>query len=339
MKRAAALLLILLATLACNLAATPATVLSPTAASVETPIAPTATLRPATEAPAVSLLDSVSAERLLAEVTALSAIHSRHVNSPTIGEAAIYIHDQFTAAGGRLIVAYDEFPAVFDGVHSTQRNVTATLPGSDPAAGAIVIGAHYDSRRASLRDAIGAAPGANDNATGVAAVLELARLMAHEIPRATVMFVAFSAEEVGRQGSVHFVQQAQARGEAFRGMIALDIIGSPAGSASPEGSIRVFSAGPEGSPSRTLAHAIESQARVELPGFAILVQDAIDRPGRYSDHNSFWEAGYPAIRFIQPQEDPDNHSVFDTVDHVDPAYVRRATQAALLGLLWMLDQP
>jgi len=351
MKHAATLILTGVVLLACNLAGPPpgptqSLPVTPSAAPAvpatqkgEMYLAPTATGFSTQVAPIKDLLGAVSAEQLMTDVTALSAIHSRQVNSATIGDAAQYIHDQFAAAGGRLVVEYDEFLLVFNGGSSSQRNVIATLPGSDPSAGIVVIGAHYDSRTADLTDSSGRAPGANDNATGVAAVLELARIMAHERPRATIQFVAFSGEEVGRKGSIHFVEQGQARGEVFRGMIALDIVGNGAGSSTPGGSIRVFSAGPEGSPSRELARSLAAQAETYLPGFDVLVQDAIDRPHRYSDHNSFSEAGFAAVRLIQAQEDPDNHSGGDTADHVDGEYLRRATQTALVGIMWLLELP
>ncbi len=285
------------------------------------------------------MLDEISADRLMADVKALSAIHSRQVNSATIGRAAEYIHDQFTAAGGRLVVTYDEFPLAFNGINTTQRSVIATLPGSDPSAGIVLVCAHYDSRTTDLKDATSRAPGANDNATGVAGVLELARVMANETPRPTMMFVAFSAEEVGRKGSIHFVEQARAHGETFRGVIALDIIGNSGGSLSPEGSLRLFSTSPEGWPSRLLGRAVAAQALTYFPGFGVEVEDALDRPHRYSDHVSFSEAGFPAIRLIQPAEDPHNHSGEDTADHVHPDYLRQVTQVTLAGLAWLLEQP
>jgi Zn-dependent M28 family amino/carboxypeptidase len=110
-------------------------------------------------------------------------------------------------------------------------------------------------------------------------------------------------------------------------MIALDMVGLDG-----SGNTRIYSPGPAGSPSRRLAEFMALHAPEGVPGFVLDVKDAPDRAGRYSDHISFSDAGYPAVRFIQPQEDPSNHSPDDTADHVNPDYVKRITQVVLAGL-------
>lgn len=289
-----------------------------------------------------ALLAEVSPERLYDTVTALSAINSRHVHSTTIRSAAETIHGEFEAAGGRLIVEYDDFPLVWEEVYSTQVNVIATLPGSDPTAGMIVIGAHYDSRTYDLNDPNAPAPGANDNGSGTAVVIELARVLADETPRSTIVFAAFSAEEVGKVGSTHYVQEAQARGDRIRAMIALDIVGNAVGPAG-EGSIRVFSADPPDSASRQLARTIALIGARDVPGFDVLVQPAIDRPYRYSDHVPFSEAGIPAARLIETLEDTNRqHSPLDRPEHLSAFYLRDATQltlASAANLAWGPDTP
>jgi Zn-dependent M28 family amino/carboxypeptidase len=306
--------------------ATPAPVIvpTPTLSASNTP-APTIQIDPLP-----ALIEQVDADRLKDTMEALAAIPSRHVNSATIGDAAEYIKAQFEAAG--LEARYQEFPLTWEGVTTVQRNVIASLPGSDPDAGIVLVGAHYDSRVADLRDAVSAAPGATDNASGVAAVIELARLLAGTHPRSTIQFVAFSAEEVGRVGSKYFVQLAQTDGLSYRAMIALDMVGNPGEGGAPN-QIRAFSAGPEGSISRMLAHAVADATAVYLPDFEVVIQDAIDRPRRYSDHNSFSEAGYPAMRLIQMAEDPDNHTGLDTPDKVSPEYMAQAAKVALIGIV------
>ena len=282
---------------------------------------------------AAALMEAVSAGRLMEHVRALASIPTRHVNSATINDAAQYIHGAFTAAGGRISVAYDPFPLSYNGVASTQYNVVATLPGSDPAAGVILLGAHYDSRTVDLRDALGAAPGADDNATGVAVLLELARVLADEPLGATLVFVAFSAEEVNLGGSRHYLEQARTRGEDIRAVIVLDIVGN-AGGAAGESAIRVFSAPPEDSPSRQLAYFVAEQGARYLPGFEVRVQPTIDRPGRYSDHVPFSEAGIPAVRLIETIEDTARqHSADDRPESLSPAYLQKAARLALVSTL------
>jgi hypothetical protein len=319
-----------------SLLAAPEPIPSPTATVTVPSAAPELVPRPTTigtpeipeHASLSDLMQTVSTDRLMADVDALSTIHSRHVNSPGIAQAADYIEAQFVAAGGDLQVAYQAFPLNWNGVDTLQRNVIATLPGSDPSAGVIVVGAHYDSRSVDINDSASRSPGANDNASGMAAVIELSRVLADQKPEATIIFVAFSAEEVGRQGSEYFVQSLSSQPD-IRAVFVMDIIGR---NSLPEEALRVYPAGTPDSPSRGLAEFFARSAEAALPGFVAYVQDTADRPHRYSDHISFSEAGYPALRLIQPEEDDWNHSGEDTVEKMTPEYLRRVTQAVLAAV-------
>jgi hypothetical protein len=236
-------------------------------------------------------------------------------------------------------VAFDPFPLAFNGLPTIQQNVVATLPGSDPSAGVVVVGAHYDSRTVDINDAVSRAPGADDNATGVAALLEMARLLADTTPRATVVFVAFSAEEVGTVGSRHYVEAARHRGDDLREMMVLDIVGNAVGD-SGASAIRVFSAPPDDSPSRQMARFVALQGQTYLSGFDVLVQSTVDRPGRYSDHVPLSDAGIPSVRLIEAVEDTARqHSGDDLPDTVSPEYLHDATQLALASLVNLADGP
>lgn len=323
-----------LATLACVSTASPTpsgtTALPVEVIPAEVTLIPSASPEQTNRDRLTMLASSVSAERLVSDVQTLAAIPSRHVNSATIGQAAEYIHAQFTAAGGHWRVAYDDFSLAYDGTLTTQRNVVATWPGSDSAAGMILIGAHYDSRTVSLTDATSPAPGADDNATGVAALLEIARLLADEQPRRTLVLAAFSAEEEGHFGSSHAVNEALAQGDDIRAMLALDIIGN-AGGPDGEGVLRVFSAPPNDSPSRQLTRVIDLLAMTYTPSFDVQVQTTLDRPNRYSDHKPFSEADIPAARFISLLENTARqHSGADTPEAISPAYLQQTTQLALV---------
>jgi hypothetical protein len=294
---------------------------------------------PKTEPGIEALIDQVSSDNLMMHLTSLSNIPTRHVNSLHIGEAASYIYDSFAAAGGRIEVTYDEFPLTYNEIFTTQRNVIATLPGSDPAAGIVIVGAHYDSRTIDIRDDQSPAPGADDNASGVAALIELARLSAHEPTRATIVLIAFSAEEVGTWGSKHYVELARQRGDDIRAVIALDIIGNSSGLAG-EGAIRIFSAGPNDSSSRSLACTVALTGETYLPGFDVQVQPTADRPDRYSDHIPFSDAGCPAVRLIEAIEDVNHqHSQADIVEHLSPTYLRRSTQLTLASIVTLANGP
>ncbi|MEO1439980.1 MAG: M20/M25/M40 family metallo-hydrolase [Chloroflexota bacterium] len=309
----------------------------------------------APQAPAASnlnaLMNQVQSDRLMAHVRNLQGFYTRHVNSQQdsgnrgIGAAERYIDAEFRAIAansqGRMSVFGQDFALEWAGVRTTQTNVIAVIRGDEPGAGTIVIGAHYDSRGNDDTDAVGYAPGANDNGTGVAALIEMARVMSQRPHRATVVFVAFSAEEVGRQGSIAFVNNyIRANNIDLTAYINVDAIGSQryADGRVNDRQIRVFSQGPnDSSPSRQLARFTETVALNYVPQMEIVVQDALDRRGRYGDHFSFTEAGYPAVRFIEMAENTAYLDTTDTIDGVSPGYFQRATQTILTVVTVMAD--
>jgi len=297
------------------------------------------------------MMNQVEVDRLMSHVNALAGFYTRHVNSAQdrddrgIGAAKRYIDAQFRQVAaqtqGKMAVFGQDFLVDWAGVRTTQTNIIAILPGTTAGAGTIVVGAHYDSRGDDDTDATGYAPGANDNGTGVAALIEMARIMSQHEHRATVVFVAFSAEEIGRKGSIAFVNDyVRANNIDLRVYINVDAIGSQVaadGSVSDR-QLRVFSDGPnDTSTSRQVARFAEMIALNYVPEMEIAVQDALDRPGRYGDHFSFQEVGYPAVRFIEMAENYSYADTSDTVDGITPGYFRRSTQTILAVLATMAD--
>jgi hypothetical protein len=267
-----------------------------------------------------------------------------------IGAAYRYITDQLQAisasSGGNLYLYPDGHPfqLTWAGMETTQRNVVALIQGQDTSAGTILVGAHYDSVSLNPEDGAAYAPGADDNASGVAALIELVRILSARRPRATIMFVAFSAEEVGRQGSVAFIRDYLLTRDDIQlnAMISLDILGSQtsASGAVDDRHLRLFSALPDTSPSRQLARGIELLGFNLTPNMEIIVESQIDRDGRYSDHISFSDAGYPAVRFIEAAEEPNRqHTERDTIDDVQASYLTRATQTILALVTALADGP
>jgi hypothetical protein len=308
------------------------------------------------------LLDQVDQTRLMSHIEALTSVGTRHVNSSYtdpnrgIGAAYRYILSQFQAisreSNGNFAAWTDYFRLEAFGHVSTGRNVVGVIGDTDFGAGTIIIGAHYDSRCSERDDHISDAPGANDNAAGVAALIELARVLSARPHRTRIMVVAFSAEEfwttnargeLRGSGSTAFVRDyIVANHVAVKAMINLDMIGS---SSTPNGEtrdheIRLFSAGPENSVSRQLARAIHDVGMAYVPDMEILVQPSADRDGRYGDHLSFSDAGYPAVRFIEPVEDHNHqHNGHDMMDDVQPDYLTRVTRCLLAIITVMADQP
>lgn len=302
----------------------------------------------AIEVELLGLLNQVQTDRLMLHVSNLVSYHTRHVNSPTnrmdygVGAAANYIETQFrqieAESRGNFTHFVHEFPATYNGTTSTQKNIVGIVNGTDVGGRIIVVGAHYDSRTWDLTDAEAIAPGAADNGSGVAAVIEMARILSTKPNRATIMFVLFSAEEVNRQGSKAFVRDyIQGYNLQDVVMINIDTIGnwnSPGGEINNQ-DIRLFSSPPNDSPGRQLARTINFVAYIHEMDLQIMMQDSIDREGRFGDHNSFDEAGYPAVRFIEMLEDTTMREGNDRIDGVEPEYLAKATRT-ILGVVQIL---
>lgn len=315
------------------------------------PPAPTAGAK--TDGGLTSMMNEVEVDRMMAHVRAMEGFYTRHVNSPQdrddfgIGAATRYINRQFeeiqAQSQGALYVFPHEFTIEWDGVRTRQTNVVAIISGTEVGAGTIILGAHYDSRGDDDRDTLGYAPGANDNATGVAALIEMARIMAKRPHRSTLIFVAFSAEEIGRKGSIAFVNDYVKRNNIdLLAYINVDAIGSQvfADGTVSDRQIRVFSQGPnDDSRSRQIARMTNLIAFNYVPSMEVVVQDAIDRPGRYGDHFSFEEAGYPSVRFIEMAENYAYADTSDTLDGVHAGYFQRSTQAILAITSAMANGP
>ena len=362
-----------LVALACNLSGSPEPpTVAPRATSTPPPTIGYATLSPAElpaeaatqppqvaaaapiEAELVNLVNLIEADRLMFHIDTLQNFGTRHVNSANhrsdwgIGAAHRYLVSQFeqirAQSQGRLTVFSHPFTAEWAGVRTEGQNVVAFLTGTEAGAGTIVIGAHYDSITINFDSADALAPGANDNASGVAALLELARVLSLRPHRASIMFVAFAAEEVGRQGSIAFVKEYLApRQIDITAMLNLDIIGSQFGPGGrvDDRNLRLFSAGPnDGSPSRHLARTLNLIAFNHVPYMNLVTQDIVDREGRYGDHMSFSDAGYAAVRFTQPLDDPArNHNDRDTIDGIQAGYLARVTKTVLTLVTALADGP
>jgi Peptidase family M28 len=213
------------------------------------------------------------------------------------------------AGGGRLQVIVDKFEAESPrtgGKPAHLENVLALLPGTDPALAKTVflVSGHFDSMPSAATDPVADAPGADDDASGVAVSVECARLLAARSAgpyRATLLFAAVSGEEQGLLGGTRLRDYLKANGYTVGGFLDNDIVGADFAPGGPH-RVRLFSGGgPDGvdSPSRDLARAVE---QIAGPG-AVRLVFRLDRLGRGGDHRPFVEAGMPAVRFTEPLED------------------------------------
>lgn len=292
-----------------------------------------------------SLLDvEVSQQNLIGYVQTLANFNTRNTFSVTdqeglgVGAARRWIFNEFIRVGnGRLLVEVDEFPVNQGGVVYNQQNIVATLQGTGTHPGVIVLGAHYDSRSIDPFNGTSFAPGANDNGSGVAVLLEAARVLSSREWNQTIVFVAFAAEEQDRRGSVQFVTDRLLTGWQFDVMLTNDIVGGRPGI--PQ-MVRLFSLEPESSPPRQLARYIDYVANIYLPNFPIQLVNAEDRLDRYGDHISFLEAGIPAVRLTESEEDSNRqHNSSDTAEWLDYNYLRQVTQLNIAVLANMAGAP
>src|SRR5438874_6457371 len=216
-------------------------------------------------------------------------------------------------SGGKLQVVVDKFESTSErtsGKPIPLENVYAVLPGTDPKLSktVFIVSGHYDSRPSNVMDIQADAPGADDDASGVAVSVESARLLSKAAAngnagyRATLLFAAISGEEQGLLGGYRLLEWAKQQGYTIGGMLDDDIVGADSAPGAPH-RVRVFSGNGEiddaDSPGRELARAIE-----EIDGrAAVRMIFRVDRYGRGGDHYPFYKAGLPAVRFTEPLED------------------------------------
>jgi Zn-dependent M28 family amino/carboxypeptidase len=239
---------------------------------------------------------------------------------PALVQAADYIDGEFRTSG------YQTLRPSFEVSRLPVSNIEASVPGTSRAGEILVLGAHYDT--------VNGCPGANDNATGVAALLELARRFASRPHRRTIRFVAFVNEEppffrTPRMGSVVYANAARVRGDRIIGMLALETMGyysdargsqpypAPVAGFYPNvGNFIGFVSNVASA--RLLIKARRAfRQRTPFPVRAAAVPGAIPGVG-WSDHWSFWQAGYRAMMVTDtaPFRYPWYHTAEDTPDKV-----------------------
>ncbi|MEU8813015.1 M20/M25/M40 family metallo-hydrolase [Actinoplanes sp. NPDC048796] len=277
-----------------------------------------------------AILNEIDPRRIEAVVRRLVSFGTRHTLSSQddpsrgIGAARDWIYAELRryAAGTPMTVELQSFvqpvsPRVPEPTRIT--NVIATLPGSVNPERIYVVTGHYDSRVTDVMNATADAPGADDDASGVAVIMELARVFARRRPEATLVFAAVAAEEQGLYGSDHMAQVYRDRGADIQAMFSNDIVGTgdahdgsaprprqvrlfvegvPTSETAAEARTRLSVGGENDGPSRQLGRFVKD-LRTDLDVRVIWRRD---RYLRGSDHISFLLRGYPAARFTEPRE-------------------------------------
>lgn len=222
--------------------------------------------------------------------------------------------------------------------------------GTDPKRVVIVMG-HIDSRVSDVMNATADAPGANDDGSGVALVLEAARILSKEKFKATIIYAALSGEEQGLFGGQLLAETAKERGWTVTAVLNNDIVGNTVGTDGRKVAdrVRVFSetfsdgddakalkglradGAEDDGPSRALAKAVDQVAGKIPAGLDAFLVRRPDRFGRGGDHTPFLKLGYPAVRFSVGVENYDaQHQDLvpgkgDTVDKMDFPYLAKVT--------------
>lgn len=331
-------------------------------------------------APVQAQPDPVSPVRLRADVEKLVTFGTRHTLSSQddpvrgIGAARRWaeanLRETSMACGNCLTIVLPETMVTGDRIKTPTRlvNVVAIQPGTERPNEVVIVQGHIDSRASEVMDAVSDAPGANDDGSGTALVLEAARVLSkHKYP-ATIVYAVLSGEEQGLFGGQLLADYAKKQGWIVKAVLNNDIVGNTRGSDGliEDKVVRVFSEGPRAdaddatrsaarrfggendSPSRSLSRYAAGLARPELRVRQVW---RTDRMGRGGDHVPFLGMGYPAIRFTVGVENYDhqhqdlrteNGTVYgDTIEFMDFGYLARVTRlnAAMLDKLARAPMP
>jgi hypothetical protein len=300
----------------------------------------TITTELAPRTPLASPPETFSTTRMQRDIAVLADAHlaGRGLGTRELDQAADYIAGQFQAAGLQAggDADGDYFQTWKTAPHGgaeplTLKNVVGILPGTDPerAGQSLVIGAHYDhlgrgEQGAHAGDEGRIHPGADDNASGVAVMLELARVLAGKPQPRSIVFVAFTGEESARLGSRHYVQHSNFPLDKTIAMLNLDTVGRLG-----ERPLTVFGSGT----AREWVHIFRGAGYVT----GVPIQDVADDIGS-SDQTSFIEAGVPAVQLFSGVHD-DYHRPGDTADKIDPTGLVKTAKVLKEAVDYLAERP
>lgn len=321
-----------------------------------------------------------SPQRMRADVAKMVSFGTRHSASSTtdpkrgIGAARNWVEGEFRAIGKACggCITTERLARSFTGPRAPNGveivDVLGVQKGTEPNRVVIIMG-HLDSRNSDVMDAAGEAPGANDDASGVALAIEAARILSKTKHRATIIYAALSGEEQGLWGATLLAETAKARGWTVDAVLNNDIVGNTVGQDGRRVAdrVRVFSegirqvetieeakkrrgdGGEDDGPSRALAKAIDATATAMPGALEVFAVRRPDRFGRGGDHEAFLRLGYPAVRFTVGVENYDqqhqnlrteNGRVYgDTIDKMDFAYAAKVTAINVAVARRLADAP
>ena len=346
------------------------------------PLVNAAANEPATEQPLLrEVVAAVTPAELNSTISTLVSFGTRHTlsearsNSRGIGAATRWVQGRFadlsSQCGNCLEVVTPS--QTFSGPRLPRptdvMDIVAIQRGSGDANRVILITGHLDSRVSDIMNSTSDAPGANDDASGVAAVMEAARVLSKQRFRATLVYAALSGEEQGLYGGKVLAEYARTQGWQVEADLNNDIIGNSHGEdgVHDNSTVRVFSEGTKAletstqanrrrygggevdSPSRNIARFMATLANRYLTNLRVQMVYRTDRFGRGGDQVSFLELGFPAVRVTEAHEDyTHQHQDIrvengvrygDTIEFVDFDYLAQVTRLNLVTLAAMANAP
>ena len=279
-----------------------------------------------------SITDQVNSTKLIYWIDNLSSFHTRHTKSEYIENSAYWLKNelQSVSKGG---VYFHNFTQTDGGTSYNLKNIICNQQGStaDDSNHLILISAHYDSRMQDINQTNARAPGADDNASGVAGVLELARVLSKVDLKSNIQFVLFSGEEQGQWGSRNYAKHLHDNNIKIDLLINLDMIGYP-----PQGSNKIAIEYDLGN--RVLVNDRYSYVVAEFIKHVALestnLEAVLDTVGK-SDYTPFEGFGYIVIGIHDggSEQNPNYHSSSDTPNTLDIQYLSSTTKLVLATIL------
>lgn len=343
------------------------------------------TAPPQTDSRIYDIVDAASADRIGADIQILADFGTRNTFSDTlsdsrgIGAARRWIKAEFDAiseaCGGCLEVFYQENLQDRSGrlIGETNIvNVVAILRGTEHPNRYVIMSGDIDSRASSGSDAETDAPGANDNASGMAGVIEAARVLTQYRFPSSVVFAGLSGEEQGLWGGRHMAQVALDEGWDIAGVLNNDMIGNIHGidGVVDNTTFRIFSeatpatedlaarqryrtfGGEVDGPSRQLARYIAKMTEMYIPNLDAMMIYRLDRFGRGGHHRPFNDVGFPAVRIMETHEHYDRQhqdlrvedgrefgDVIEWVDFNHAAKLTAVNAISMAGMAWAPPNP
>lgn len=329
------------------------------------------------------MVNQISADSLEHHVRSLASFSSRHTlntdEEQGMPAAQRYVLDKFNAyasqSNGRMTAKIEKFTIPADKrrvlTDSPGANVIATLKGSNPNEDRIfIISGHMDSRNKDVMDTDGLAPGANDDGSGTAAVIELARVLASHEFSATILFIAFTGEEQGLKGATYVADKAIEENWNIAGVLNNDIIGNsnssetlikdnlkmrifsetiPLLETEEEANIRRYTNAENDSDSRQLARYIKELGERYVDHFEVKLIYRSDRYLRGGDQTPFARNGITAVRMTEMNENylhqhenvrvENGIQYGDLPEFMDFEYLRKVTAVNLASLASLANSP